>query len=408
MNVLVITGCCLTENSSASLCHCAYIQGLLDCGYNVDLISTSEKYHHIDENIILPKVNNHYKYDCSLYERISYKKKNTNNAKKINISNPTNVKNNRKSIFYSILDYLKIFIRKSYGIHSFYFSWYKRAKKFKNNTYYDHVISLSTPVVSHLLVHDLIKNNRIKCKHWIQIWEDPWSQDLYLEEKDREKYYKEEKRILSFAEKVLYVSPITLDYQKKAFKEYSSKMYWAPLPSYYSTDNAINNDDDKVYGYFGNYVSKVRNLNNFYEASKLKGIVVNICGYTDQPLNSVDNINVYPRLDLKDLSVLEMKTNVLVFLSNLNGGQIPGKIYQYSASDKIILFILDGTDEEKEIMFNYFSKFNRYIFCENDVQSICEAIDKITNNQFDDILCSPVNEFIPSNIIKQILKVCGE
>ena len=43
MNILVVVGACLRQNSSANLCHNCYIQGLLDLGYSVDLITVDEK-----------------------------------------------------------------------------------------------------------------------------------------------------------------------------------------------------------------------------------------------------------------------------------------------------------------------------------------------------------------------------
>ena len=37
MKILVINGDCITTNSSANLCHLAYIKGLVDSGYEVTL-----------------------------------------------------------------------------------------------------------------------------------------------------------------------------------------------------------------------------------------------------------------------------------------------------------------------------------------------------------------------------------
>ena len=64
-------------------------------------------------------------------------------------------------------------------------------------------------------------------------------------------------------------------------------------------------------------------------------------------------------------------------MCNLKGGQIPGKIYQYSATNKKILFILDGSESEISVLENYFKKFNRYIFCKNNVVDIEFAIKEI-------------------------------
>ena len=101
---------------------------------------------------------------------------------------------------------------------------------------------------------------------------------------------------------------------------------------------------------------------------------------------------------------IEAKTDVLVFLCNLKGGQIPGKIYQYSATNKTILFILDGTKQEISILKKYFGKFNRYVFCENNEDSIKRAVNDIINGNIDSIDNKPIEDFNPKNIMKFILE----
>lgn len=114
-------------------------------------------------------------------------------------------------------------------------------------------------------------------------------------------------------------------------------------------------------------------------------------------------INVYPRLPLDELAKIENKTNILIFLCNLRGGQIPGKIYQYSATDKTILFILDGTDDEKQILKNYFAQYSRYVFCDNNEEAIEKAIEKIEKGNLKDVNNLQINDFMAPNIVKNIL-----
>ena len=133
-------------------------------------------------------------------------------------------------------------------------------------------------------------------------------------------------------------------------------------------------------------------------------IDVNIFGNPENLFKSTDKIHIYPRLSLKNLKPVEDNTSVLVFLCNLKGGQIPGKIYQYSATNKTILFILDGTEEEKKLLKEYFKQFNRYIFCENTVEDISRAINKIQNGDLEDIKNQPLEYFNSTNIVNKILK----
>ena len=249
----------------------------------------------------------------------------------------------------------------------------------------------------------MIKKKHIKAEKFIEIWEDPWSLSLFNRVHNA-KIEREEKKLISFADTVVYVTPLTLKYQQEYFPEYSKKMKWLPLPYYYKNATRQRNyGEEYLFGYYGDYFSFSRNLKPFYEAAKETRINTNIFGNTDESFESTDKILVKPRVDLKTLTEAENKTTVYVFLCNLKGGQIPGKIYQNSATYKQILFILDGTEEEKRILRNYFEQFNRYEFCDNNVESIKEGIRRIVEGD-SKAVCEPVEEFSPKKIFEEILK----
>lgn len=405
MKVLVINGDCVTRNSSANLCHMAYIRGLVNLGYEVTLLSADPKEYDVDKSMIIPSsVKCIYYYGTTIYEKMSISKSKSkeDNASLARADYSTN--ESKLSIKSKLVNSAKNFVLSSYGIHGIYSKFVKKAQKFKSDTEYDIVLSLSTPVTSHLLTHNLLEAGHIKTKKWIQVWEDPWYVDVYGFN-EKEKIYKEEKRLLSYAQRVCYVSPLTLKNQKEIFPESAHKMYWAPLPFYYKNDeqgstvNKYNN-----YGYFGDYAPVSRDLAPFYVAAKNIGVNVNICGNPSNLFAQTDKITIYPRLQLGELKPIEDKTNVLVFLCNRKGGQIPGKIYQYSATYKTILFILDGTDEEKKVLKSYFEQFNRYIFCENTVEDIERAIKLIENNDFGNVKNEPIDEFNPAKTIMKVLE----
>ena len=118
-------------------------------------------------------------------------------------------------------------------------------------------------------------------------------------------------------------------------------------------------------------------------------------------LPSQGRITVSPRVTLDILEQVQDNTDVLVHLSNLRGGQIPGKIYHYSATRKPILFILDGTDEEKTLLKDYFSKYERYFFCDNTAESILDAMKTIAEIPLKTL--APVEEFFPESVVKQFI-----
>lgn len=398
MKILVVAGYCLRVNSSANLCHLSYIRGLLENGYSVDLLTVSEDGQKIDRGIHIPKVNQCSTYKCSLYERLSNRRGGgagaAGGAAAASQEVPARV--GWKSS-------LKRKLRAAYGPHGMSIMWYHHAKAFKSKECYDLVISLSDPTVSHKLVSWLLKKGRLKAKRWIQIWEDPWSGDICYNEKMAH-VKEEEETLLDEAEQVLYVSPLTLLNQKKLFPRSAHKMGWMPLPSYYGSELKEEDFSRLTFGYFGDYASHVRNLKPFYDAAVELGLQVRICGNSDLSLISTDTVRVFPRLPLGELKTHEDAANVLVFLCNLRGGQIPGKIYQYSATNKAVLFILDGTEDEVRTLKAYFGKFDRYIFCENTPESIKEAVAALQSGTLGEHLRRPIEYFAPRDIVRRIVE----
>ena len=394
MKILFVVESCLRINTSANLCHLAYIRGAVEAGYDVDVISITDQDNAIDKSINLPDGVNWIYVDPPRYS----------NSFNTTIGSRKKVERNKiNNLKECLLAMTKVIIKIIYGVYGRTPSlWVREASKYKSKIKYDYCISLATPFISHKLAANLINRGNIDCSQFIEIWEDPWTLDLFNKQ-DKRATIKEERRLLSYADKIIYVSPLTLKYQQELFPEYKAKMLWHPLPYYYLQDKNIKSPEETTFGYYGDYFSFSRNLRPFYEAAKLTEIRVNIFGNTDENFKSTNKIIVRPRVDLKTLNAAEDETSVYVFLCNLKGGQIPGKIYQNSASKKHILFILDGTDEEKKILRKFFEQFNRYEFCDNDIESISKSIKRIVNGESESI-CEPIVAFSPKKTMEYILK----
>ena len=402
MNVLVINGYCLSVNSSANLCHLAYLQGLVDAGAHVSSLSIDPADYPADLSMKIPdKIACQYIRAISLYERLSRFKKGISSADEQN-TEETIAASGRSP--HGLLQSIKDRIRALYGPYGIDKIFYQKCKRFSCSKSFDLVISISHPPVSHLAAYMLLKTSRIKAKHWIQIWEDPWYSDVYGFN-SQERVRLEEKRLLLLAEKVCYVSPLTLLNQQKLFPESAEKMFWMPLPAYYKDATPVHKTSGRnIYGYFGDYAPAARDLEPFYTAADKARVEVNICGNPSNLFHSTDKIHIHPRLPLAELKPIEDNTNVLVFLCNRQGGQIPGKIYQYSATDKTILFILDGTDDEQAMLKDYFGKFNRYVFCQNTMEDITRAIRQIESGDIGSVRNVPLDDFEPAKIVKSILE----
>ena len=76
MKILVINGDCIQTNTSANLCHLAYLRGLVDAGHEVTLLSADGEGYQLDPAMVIPDQIKSYTYrGMSIYERLSLKKK---------------------------------------------------------------------------------------------------------------------------------------------------------------------------------------------------------------------------------------------------------------------------------------------------------------------------------------------
>lgn len=404
MKILVVNADCVVVNTSANLCHLAYLKGLAEAGHQVELLCADSKYRHVDPNMALPEHVQCRTYPgISLYERMSIRAGHKP-ADHVTPIADTGSEGKKAALPHRLIRFAKRQVLSLYGVYGIYSTFVRKASTFRGSAEYDYVLSISTPTASHLLAYRLLKSGHVAAKHWIQIWEDPWYTDAYGFN-GKKRIFREEQRLLSFAEKICYVSPLTLRRQQSLFPESAHKMFWQPLPYYYK-DTTVEQPtfDHNVYGYFGAYYPAARDLQPFYEAAKETGVEVNICGDPASLFPTTSQIHIHPRLPLNELKPIEDSTNVLIFLCNRKGGQIPGKIYQYSATNKTILFIMDGTEEEQRVLKEYFGKFNRYVFCQNTKDDIARAIRRIESGDLEEVRNVPLDDFNPVKTVTKILE----
>ena len=377
MKVLLVTLCSLEDNASVTLSNIGLIKGFQELGYEVSVIAPTKNTstNNYDNTMKLPSgIKIHYIQSNTKYERII-----TNNNSKV------------KKMIISLL-------RSIYHKISIYDNTIDLVKNFKlpekTDFFYDLVVSTSDPKTSHLYVGKLIRNG-LKYSTWIQHWGDPLSIDI-----SNSSIYPKwilkiiEKKIISIADKIIYVSPFTADAQKFLFPELSSRMLFAPLPYEEAVQYQITRHESLVFGYFGSYNSKIRNIqplfNSFIENTEYKLVVA---GNGDVNVPKIKNISIMERVSRNKIKELESESDILICICNKSGTQIPGKLYYYAATNRPILVILDGEYSTKIRIF--LEGFNRYICCENSVESINQAIKNWSSSS---IKSNPVVEFSAANV----------
>lgn len=406
MRVLYVTGSCLTKNTSANMSHNAYVEGLLENGCEVDIIMPKDSWGQQDNRLPVWKQAHYYCYpSTSFRDRFRIRIRNLipvdrreNATVRCGAGEDNAHQSNKKAALRSWMKKMFYFIFPNDPCYPLSQTWLKKASHFFSKRKYDLVLSNSSPAASHKLVQLLLEGEKISCKRWVQLWEDPWYADVYNQRNPV--IFQEEHRLLNAASEVYYVSPLTLEYQKQLFPDCANKMKHIPLP-YLEFSQEPSIVSSRSFGYFGDYYSHTRNLLPFYEALRQSGCYGNIFGDSDLKLASTERITVKGRVTLDVLEKIQAETGVLVHLCNLKGGQIPGKIYHYSATSKPILFILDGTDEEQRKIKEYFGQFHRYYFVENQSDSIYKAIIEISEN-YALYMGNKVENFKPQNVIGKI------
>lgn len=381
MNILFISLYPFFANNSGMMRNRALVKGLVDNGHKVDVITI--------ENNKLQKttsckdigINNiYYAGRNQLYDSITGQKKQKGTTlKKI----------------------LERIIRVLY--HKFYpFDYTMRIAKRINirligDRKYDMIISSSNPWSSHEAVKRLIKQG-LQYKSWIEYWGDPLSNNVsnkcILPDIVLQKY---EKKLFSISDKIVFVSPLTFEYEKKVHKTYISKFAYLPIPF----DEPKFYYGNKYVGYYGDYYSKSRNIYPFYNAVNELKVPTVIVGSSNLKLHSTEYVEIYDR---GDVSHFMEKTMLLIVVLNKRGTQIPGKIFHYSGTNIKTLVICDGNNSNA--IRKYFEKYNkRFFFCDNNKNDIKKALTTILQNNCP---ADPIMEFsgkVISNEMIGLVKV---
>lgn len=156
--------------------------------------------------------------------------------------------------------------------------------------------------------------------------------------------------------------------------DYINQIPYKSASSIRENINLTQNVNDVTLGYFGSYYSKYRNILPLYNSVTRTPYKLKIVGNSDLKLSNQSNIEVLESVSYNIVYQMESEVDILICICNKKGTQIPGKIYYNAVHNKPIIIILDG--ENKEDLRNYLNKFERYILCENEENSIRDAIEK--------------------------------
>lgn len=369
MRILFITFSDISVCSSSNIRNVSLIQGLLEEGHIVDIISykTSNKAMLVDKSFASI-------IDCCnvlpIHGRASTDKVSSGLLSPEHGGFKKKLYNGLRKIYYSLetVDSLRKFAL-SVDIDQL------------NICAYDLMISSSNPYSAHILA------KRVKDKYFPQgiVWVQYWGDSLYLDTLTRHPLFpsrlkRAEKRLLDTCDKIVYTNGVVLELQKQLFPSSADKMTFIETP--YAFVDSRTADIEYEVGYFGSFSSVVRDITPLYAVLRSAAYSSVIIGNGDVALQSEGALRVMPRALVDTVSEFERKTRILVCICNKASDQgqetglIPGKAYHYGATAKAIL-VIGATPKVKEFLAGY----GRYAFADNNEEAIRKAISDLLSTE---------------------------
>ena len=296
--VLFVISTPIEYSSSANMRNLALIKGLIENDFEVDLLSDDYEPNspYVDKELC--EINFRRRY---YLRRINKEKEETPQKSNAIITKLKQIASKVLRMT-SVYDSRKVLVKNVYNISI--------------GEKYDYMVSSSDPKSSHLIALHLIQNNPEIAKVWIQYWGDPFLTDINNTRIGFgwKKTKKEERKILSHADKIVYVSPFTLKEQQQIYSDLKDKMFFLPVPYY--KEKLYKNNSSKSLGYFGDYYSRNRNIIPLYNCCKNNNYNITIMGDSDLKLDSDENISILPRQSKKIVEEKEKGAGLLVCVCN--------------------------------------------------------------------------------------------
>ncbi len=227
---------------------------------------------------------------------------------------------------------------------------------------------------------------------WVQIWGDPWYEDIGLPFQHRLLARILEPRLLSCADKIFYVSDITKERMKKLYKEPSNKMFFLPR-CYYKEVFSNQSKENTIRLLYPGVLGKGRNLNlfgrvvdEFNQTSPTK-IEIQVFSHKSNmsSFKEIKSIKFFEMVDFDEILKVFEFVDGFLFISNCgDSGQIPGKIFDFMGTNLPIICL---TDPENKCLNKFLETFERCYIVRND--------ENVIRAKMNEILCFSKSRFSP-------------
>ncbi len=245
------------------------------------------------------------------------------------------------------------------------------------------ILISQSPTVESACICNYIKKHNPKAKV-IQIWSDPVALSGITPERfsfKRRPFYMIEKKMLSYADKIIYVTKPLMSAQKKLYKRYADKMYYidAPFKDEADMHDQSERKPENVFLYAGGFHSSIRNIKPLFDAvEEMKGeIELDVYGAGDVAPETGKYVHMKGVVPIDEMQSIELLYKNSITVLNFGCVQIPGKIFYSMNLPQNILVVCDG--EYSEEIKKYLEEYRRFEMCQNNKQSIKSALLNMMN-----------------------------
>ena len=323
----------------------------------------------------------------------------------LSILKKTSVPGKRKSN--STLSYIRSLVRDLIYFPDICKKW-KNLISVEIGDSYDLIISSSDLKSSHFVALKLKKQNpQIP---WIQIWGDPWKDDVNLSWLHKRKAGKQEYELLKQADKIIYVSSLTKEKMSRNYPEISDKLFYIPR-GYYKAIHKSRMDNNLFRIVYTGVLSPGRNVLNFlsaleeYNKEKEKKICLDFYGNypsdMEEKIKKYVSCSVHSNIDYEEILSLYRESDALLFISNKQGStQIPGKLFDYMGTELPIICLVDDINSG---IVQILSSYPRCLIIQNTPNDIRRGLTNINFYLGKRYEVEPI--FSPKAVASEVLKM---
>lgn len=238
----------------------------------------------------------------------------------------------------------------------------------------------------------------------IELWSDPITlSGIYSSEYSFKRFPLKviEARMLSYADKVYYITKPLCDEQKKLFRFATKKIDYLDAP-YKGNQKKEPNEKKSLYHflYAGSYFQNIRNIKPLLHAFQVidPKYVLDIYGLGDVDIPKRENIVYHGVVPSNEMEQIEYQYQNIISVLNRNSIQIPGKTFYGIDSKKNIIVICDGDQEHLPSILDYLRKYRRFLLCKNDANEIINLLESIREPE-----SISVEQFSPDKVVLKLV-----